>query len=368
MAAEGVRVIHRRAMRCIIAASSRRSGSASQVVAAAVALARVTSRADRPAHAPRRASADRRARRVAVRAARRCDARRCGDAGARARRRAFGASWAFRRPAVRCRRERAARVNLAGRPARRVRGARRAFARSALGLRLRRRAAYRRRRHCDRRAAVAAGLQRRAGIRRSRAGAIDRAQRCASATAGCETLRALGIRLAPDVVQVSFNLTDVDAIPLYRVRELVRLRGAPRRREPAAQRADRARAAAGDRPHGAGLSSRRQPAVMIASALTAPPFTGPSRCVRGRVILEVMNRSRRWTFCPPARSKPAKCSLGWLRRAPGSPQTKRRDGSPTSVPTRFAKGGLRVGHLPSPAQEPVLNLARRHSHSLDRAG
>jgi glutamate formiminotransferase len=40
---------------------------------------------------------------------------------------------------------------------------------------------------------------------------------------GLRTLKALGIRLAPDVVQVSFNLTDVDAIPLYRVRELVRL-------------------------------------------------------------------------------------------------------------------------------------------------
>ena len=40
---------------------------------------------------------------------------------------------------------------------------------------------------------------------------------------GLGTLKALGIRLGPDVVQVSFNLTDVDAIPLYRVRELVRL-------------------------------------------------------------------------------------------------------------------------------------------------
>jgi glutamate formiminotransferase len=40
---------------------------------------------------------------------------------------------------------------------------------------------------------------------------------------GLRTLKALGIRLAPDVVQVSCNLTDVDAIPLYRVRELVRL-------------------------------------------------------------------------------------------------------------------------------------------------
>jgi glutamate formiminotransferase / 5-formyltetrahydrofolate cyclo-ligase len=40
---------------------------------------------------------------------------------------------------------------------------------------------------------------------------------------GLRTLRALGIRLAPDIVQVSFNLTDVDAVPLYRVKELVRL-------------------------------------------------------------------------------------------------------------------------------------------------
>jgi glutamate formiminotransferase len=40
---------------------------------------------------------------------------------------------------------------------------------------------------------------------------------------GLRSLKALGIRLAPGVVQVSFNLTDVDAVPLYRVRELVRL-------------------------------------------------------------------------------------------------------------------------------------------------
>jgi glutamate formiminotransferase len=40
---------------------------------------------------------------------------------------------------------------------------------------------------------------------------------------GLKTLRALGLRLSPEVVQVSFNLTDVDAVPLYRVRELVRL-------------------------------------------------------------------------------------------------------------------------------------------------
>jgi glutamate formiminotransferase len=40
---------------------------------------------------------------------------------------------------------------------------------------------------------------------------------------GLRTLRALGIRLSADRVQVSFNLTDADAVPLYRVRELVRL-------------------------------------------------------------------------------------------------------------------------------------------------
>jgi len=40
---------------------------------------------------------------------------------------------------------------------------------------------------------------------------------------GLRTLRALGLRLNASVVQVSFNLTDVEAIPLYRVRELVRL-------------------------------------------------------------------------------------------------------------------------------------------------
>ena len=40
---------------------------------------------------------------------------------------------------------------------------------------------------------------------------------------GLGTLRALGLRLGPGVVQVSCNLTDVDAIPLYRVTELVRL-------------------------------------------------------------------------------------------------------------------------------------------------
>jgi glutamate formiminotransferase len=43
---------------------------------------------------------------------------------------------------------------------------------------------------------------------------------------GLKTLKSLAIRLADDVVQVSFNLTDVDAVPLYRVRELVRLAAA----------------------------------------------------------------------------------------------------------------------------------------------
>lgn len=39
---------------------------------------------------------------------------------------------------------------------------------------------------------------------------------------GLRTLRCLGLRLAPGRVQVSCNLTDVDAVPLYRVTELVR--------------------------------------------------------------------------------------------------------------------------------------------------
>jgi glutamate formiminotransferase len=39
---------------------------------------------------------------------------------------------------------------------------------------------------------------------------------------GLRTLRCLGLRLGPDRVQVSCNLTDVDAVPLYRVTELVR--------------------------------------------------------------------------------------------------------------------------------------------------
>lgn len=39
---------------------------------------------------------------------------------------------------------------------------------------------------------------------------------------GLRSLKALGLRLGPGVVQVSFNVTDVDAVPLYRITELVR--------------------------------------------------------------------------------------------------------------------------------------------------
>jgi glutamate formiminotransferase len=39
---------------------------------------------------------------------------------------------------------------------------------------------------------------------------------------GLRTLKCLGLRLGPDRVQVSCNITDVDAVPLYRVTELVR--------------------------------------------------------------------------------------------------------------------------------------------------
>lgn len=39
---------------------------------------------------------------------------------------------------------------------------------------------------------------------------------------GLRTLKCLGLQLDPDRVQVSCNITDVDAIPLYRVTELVR--------------------------------------------------------------------------------------------------------------------------------------------------
>jgi glutamate formiminotransferase len=43
---------------------------------------------------------------------------------------------------------------------------------------------------------------------------------------GLTTLRALGLARAPGVVQVSFNITDPEATPLYRVVELVRALGA----------------------------------------------------------------------------------------------------------------------------------------------
>jgi glutamate formiminotransferase len=39
---------------------------------------------------------------------------------------------------------------------------------------------------------------------------------------GLRTLKCLGLRLGPSRVQVSCNVTDVDAVPLYRVTELVR--------------------------------------------------------------------------------------------------------------------------------------------------
>jgi glutamate formiminotransferase / 5-formyltetrahydrofolate cyclo-ligase len=39
---------------------------------------------------------------------------------------------------------------------------------------------------------------------------------------GLRTLKCLGLRLAADRVQISCNVTDVDAVPLYRVTELVR--------------------------------------------------------------------------------------------------------------------------------------------------
>ena len=49
---------------------------------------------------------------------------------------------------------------------------------------------------------------------------IARALRAASG--GLRSLKCLGLRLGPGRVQVSCNLTDVDAVPLYRVTELVR--------------------------------------------------------------------------------------------------------------------------------------------------
>ncbi len=43
-----------------------------------------------------------------------------------------------------------------------------------------------------------------------------------ASSGGLRTLKCLGLRLASDRVQVSCNITDVDAVPLYRVTELVR--------------------------------------------------------------------------------------------------------------------------------------------------
>ena len=40
---------------------------------------------------------------------------------------------------------------------------------------------------------------------------------------GLKTLKALGLRLAPDLVQVSLNVTDYRATPLYRIVEIVRI-------------------------------------------------------------------------------------------------------------------------------------------------
>jgi glutamate formiminotransferase len=57
-------------------------------------------------------------------------------------------------------------------------------------------------------------------------GDLALAQRIARAlrgsSGGLRTLKCLGLRLAGDRVQVSCNVTDVDAVPLYRVAELVR--------------------------------------------------------------------------------------------------------------------------------------------------
>lgn len=48
------------------------------------------------------------------------------------------------------------------------------------------------------------------------------ARRLRASSGGLRTLKCLGLRLAEDRVQVSCNVTDVDAVPLYRVTELVR--------------------------------------------------------------------------------------------------------------------------------------------------
>lgn len=59
-----------------------------------------------------------------------------------------------------------------------------------------------------------------------RSGDLSLAKRIArtlrASSGGLTTLKCLGLRLAPDRVQVSCNVTDVDAVPLYRVTELVR--------------------------------------------------------------------------------------------------------------------------------------------------
>ncbi|HZO94298.1 MAG TPA: glutamate formimidoyltransferase [Candidatus Baltobacteraceae bacterium] len=43
-----------------------------------------------------------------------------------------------------------------------------------------------------------------------------------ASSGGLKTLKCLGLRLAPDRTQVSCNVTDVEAVPLYRITELVR--------------------------------------------------------------------------------------------------------------------------------------------------
>jgi glutamate formiminotransferase len=48
------------------------------------------------------------------------------------------------------------------------------------------------------------------------------ARRLRASSGGLRTLKCLGLRLAPDRVQVSCNVTDADAVPLYRLTELVR--------------------------------------------------------------------------------------------------------------------------------------------------
>jgi glutamate formiminotransferase len=52
--------------------------------------------------------------------------------------------------------------------------------------------------------------------------ARDIARTLRASSGGLRTLKCLGLRLSSDRVQVSCNITDVDAVPLYRVTELVR--------------------------------------------------------------------------------------------------------------------------------------------------